>query len=92
MARNNKAIETLKDVETEGVSPNEQIARHQAYMNRLNAQVKSMQQTINYAVALGHYDRYGRLLEEFRLLKDELDHAWIDHLALIAKLQQPALG
>lgn len=92
MARNNKAIETVKDVEMEGVSPSEQIARHQAYMNRLNAQVKSMQQTINYAVALGQFDRYKRLFEEFRLLKDELDRAWIDHLAMMAKFQQPALG
>lgn len=90
MARNNKAIENLKDVEMEGATPSEVIARHQAYMNRVNAEVKSLQQTINYAVSLGQHDLYKRLLEEFRLLNCELGQAWLDHLALIAKLQSPA--
>ena len=58
MARNNKAIKSLKDVALEGQTPAEEIARHQAYMNRVNAEAKSLQQTINYAVSLGQHDKF----------------------------------
>lgn len=92
MARNNKAINSLKDVEMEGQSPSEIIARHQAYMNRVNAEAKSLQQTINYAVSLGQHDKFKRLVEELRLVNTELGQAWLDHLALIAKFQNPSRG
>lgn len=92
MARNNKAIKNLKDVALEGQTPAEEIARHQAYMNRVNAEAKSLQQTINYAVSLGQHDKFKRLVDELRLVNTELGQAWLDHLALIAKLQNPSRG
>lgn len=87
-----KKVTTLKDVAMEGKDPVEQIARHQAYMNKVNAQVKSMQQTINYAVSMGNYDQYKMLMDEFRIMNCELDQAWQDHLALIAKFTSPSRG
>lgn len=85
-------VKSLKDIAMEGKDPVEQIARHQAYMNKVNAKAKSMQQTINYAVAMGNYDQYKALMDEFRIMNCELDQAWQDHLALIAKFQNPARG
>lgn len=92
MVKKGNKIRTLKDVAMEGKEPIEKIARHQAYMNKVNAQVKSMQQTINYAVAMGNHDQYKALLDEFRIMNCELNQAWLDHLALIMSVQNPSRG
>ena len=87
-----KTIKTLKEVALEGKDFNERVARHQAFMNRKNAQVKSLQQSANYAVCDGDLEQFKRIREEWRHACLALEQDWMDHLAIIASIQNPSMG
>lgn len=87
-----KKIRTLKDVAMEGKDLDEKLARSQAYMNKCNAQVKSMQQTINYSIAMGNGDQAKALMPEYKMMMTTLAQAWDSHLELIAQVCSPANG
>lgn len=88
MANNHNPIKNLKDLEMQGMEPAEQVARHKAYMNTLNATVKSLQQSMNYLAALDLRDKYSAVREEWRTCTALLEQAQADHFALLAKLRK----
>ena len=76
---------TVKNVEMEGTDYSTELARHQAYMNKLNAATKSMLQVMNYEAALNHPSNYESHLTLFRSSIEELLKAHLDHFEIFQR-------